>query len=92
MKNNEDFRWRLESEIDDALMISLIKSARLARLSNTEVTKKLRSLILDGAEFNFAGYVHLLTYLANNLISDAEVVPLLIGKCMKTIFSCQKAY
>jgi hypothetical protein len=98
MANNEKFRQRLESEIvnmekiDDSLLITFIKSARLTQLCSREITEKLRTLILNGTEFRFVGYVHILAYFADNLIMDEEVIPILLRKCMDTIFSANKPW
>ncbi|XP_049534359.1 uncharacterized protein LOC125950422 [Anopheles darlingi] len=88
---SDAFRSRLVSEIesfeedgDPALLVTLIKCARMNRLPSDTIVAKVRSYVNANAqrqELDFRGLAHLFAYLADNRVKDDPLSALFIDAC-----------
>ncbi|XP_050082874.1 uncharacterized protein LOC126569664 [Anopheles aquasalis] len=88
---SDAFRSRLVAEIDSfeedgdpALLVTLIKCARMNRLPSEAIIAKVRSYVKANAhsrELDFRGLAHLFAYLADNRVKDDPLSALFIDTC-----------
>ncbi|XP_058119810.1 uncharacterized protein LOC131281408 [Anopheles ziemanni] len=90
-EESDAFKSRLVKEIvdfdnedDPALMVTLIKCARMNRLASDEIVRKVRSYVQANGhreELDFRGLAHLFAYIADNRIKDETLEALFIEGC-----------
>ncbi|KFB38703.1 hypothetical protein ZHAS_00006104 [Anopheles sinensis] len=90
-EESEAFKRRLVDEIvnfdntdDPALMVTLIKCARMNRLASDEIVQKVRSYVQANGhrkELDFRGLAHLFAYIADNRIKDETLEALFVEGC-----------
>uniref|UniRef100_A0A182KB00 RAP domain-containing protein n=1 Tax=Anopheles christyi TaxID=43041 RepID=A0A182KB00_9DIPT len=71
-------------EDDSALLVTLIKCARMNRLSSRQIVEKIQSFTeanIDSKELDFRGLSHLFAYIADNRIKNDTLTGLLIEGC-----------
>uniref|UniRef100_A0A8W7PEP1 RAP domain-containing protein n=1 Tax=Anopheles coluzzii TaxID=1518534 RepID=A0A8W7PEP1_ANOCL len=88
---SDAFGSRLVKEIvefgngdDSALLVTLIKCARMNRLASGEIVEKVRSFTesnIDSKELDFRGLSHLFAYIADNRIKDDTLTGLFVEGC-----------
>uniref|UniRef100_A0A182RRJ7 FAST kinase leucine-rich domain-containing protein n=1 Tax=Anopheles funestus TaxID=62324 RepID=A0A182RRJ7_ANOFN len=88
---SEAFKSRLMQEIvqfknedDSALLVTLIKCARMNRLSSDEIMQKVHSFIeanMARKELDFRGLTHLFAYIADNRIKNDTLTELFVEGC-----------
>uniref|UniRef100_A0A182NZ73 RAP domain-containing protein n=1 Tax=Anopheles dirus TaxID=7168 RepID=A0A182NZ73_9DIPT len=89
---SETFKSRLIEEIvgfdnedDPALLVTLIKCARMNRLSSGEIIKKVRSFtesnLTNNKQLDFRGLSHLFAYIADNRVSDDALIGHFVQGC-----------
>ncbi|XP_049277951.1 uncharacterized protein LOC125761127 [Anopheles funestus] len=88
---SEGFKSRLMQEIvlfknedDSALLVTLIKCARMNRLSSDEIMQKVHSFIeanMARKELDFRGLTHLFAYIADNRIKNDTLTELFVEGC-----------
>ncbi|XP_053661668.1 uncharacterized protein LOC128710838 [Anopheles marshallii] len=88
---SEAFKSRLTQEIvqfdnedDSALLVTLIKCARMNRLSSDEIMEKVHSFTEENItrkELDFRGLSHLFAYVADNRIKDDTLAELFVQGC-----------
>ncbi|XP_058056714.1 uncharacterized protein LOC131208084 [Anopheles bellator] len=92
-EESQVFRSRLIGEIeqfddedDPALLVTLIKCARMNRLPSEVILSKVRSFIeanVQRKELDFRGISHLFAYVADNRVKDDTLTRLIIDTCWK---------
>lgn len=89
---DEHFRNRLVEEIanfedkDMALFVTLVKCARMNRISSERIVDKLKNVVQNQSEsLDFRGLSHLFAYVADNLIKDDSLTELFLAECRKHI-------
>uniref|UniRef100_A0A182PZ71 RAP domain-containing protein n=1 Tax=Anopheles epiroticus TaxID=199890 RepID=A0A182PZ71_9DIPT len=88
---SDTFKSRLIKEIvefgdedDSALLVTLIKCARMNRLSSEKIVEKVHSFTesnIDSKELDFRGLSHLFAYIADNRIKHDTLTGLFIEGC-----------
>uniref|UniRef100_A0A182M0N9 Uncharacterized protein n=1 Tax=Anopheles culicifacies TaxID=139723 RepID=A0A182M0N9_9DIPT len=90
-EESDSFKGRLMQEIvqfengdDPALLVTLIKCARMNRVSSDEIVEKVHSFTeanITQKELDFRGLAHLFAYIADNRIKDDSLTELFIEGC-----------
>uniref|UniRef100_A0AAG5D977 Uncharacterized protein n=1 Tax=Anopheles atroparvus TaxID=41427 RepID=A0AAG5D977_ANOAO len=90
-EESQAFKSRLIEEIvgfddqgDPALLVTLIKCARMNRLGSDEIIEKVRSYVRSNGhrkELDFRGLTHLFAYFADNRIKDETLEALFVEGC-----------
>ncbi|XP_053674857.1 uncharacterized protein LOC128725158 [Anopheles nili] len=88
---SEPFKERLIEEIstfdnqnDPALLVTLLKCARMNRLSSNKILEKVRLFTQSNAmrqELDFRGLSHMFAFVADNRVKDDALTQLLIEAC-----------
>ncbi|XP_055593458.1 uncharacterized protein LOC129744780 [Uranotaenia lowii] len=88
---DESFRNRLQQEIerfddkgDMALLVTLVKCARMNRLKSDAIVERIRTLIQScPKDLDFRGLSHLFAYVADNHIKDDDLTELFLAEGSK---------